>query len=104
MLLKLLPPDAPQLGKTIKNLRDPEHLWSPYGLRSLSKSASMYQTRNTEHDPPYWRGPIWMNINYLACAALHHYGNVEGPYQAKAQRALVCGTCVCTLFYVRRGV
>lgn len=30
-----------------------------------SQSASLYQQRNTEHDPPYWRGAIWINVNYV---------------------------------------
>ena len=24
-------------------------------------------------------------MNYLACRALHHYGNVDGPYRQKAE-------------------
>lgn len=60
-------------------------MWSDFGLRSLSKTSPLYMTRNTEHDPPYWRGQIWMNMNFLAVRALHYYGSVEGPYKAEAQ-------------------
>lgn len=63
---------------------DPDLLWSPFGLRSLSKTSPLYETHNTEHDPPYWRGSIWVNMNYLALAALHHYSQREGPYREKA--------------------
>lgn len=33
---------------------------------------------------PYWRGPIWININYMALGALHHYNTIGGPYSDKA--------------------
>uniref|UniRef100_A0A8C2JAL6 Mannosyl-oligosaccharide glucosidase n=1 Tax=Cyprinus carpio TaxID=7962 RepID=A0A8C2JAL6_CYPCA len=68
----------------LRDIQDPERLWTPYGLRSLSHSDPLYMKRNTEHDAPYWRGPIWININYLAVRALHHYGSIEGPYKKKA--------------------
>lgn len=84
-LLEILPPDSPELGHIFKDLKKPELLWTSFGLRSLSTTSPLYQKRNTEHDPPYWRGAIWMNINYLAVKALHHYSHIEGPYQKEAQ-------------------
>jgi hypothetical protein len=65
-LLSLLPVDSSHLGATLELLRDPEQLWSPYGLRSLSKNHPLFgQGEN------YWRGPIWIQMNYLALAALN---------------------------------
>ena len=57
---------SPHLGSVLDLLRDPEHLWSPYGLRSLSASHPEFGTGEN-----YWRGPIWIQMNYLALQALH---------------------------------
>lgn len=65
-LLSLLPPDSPHLGSVLDLLRDPQHLWSPYGLRSLSASHPEFATGEN-----YWKGPIWIQMNYLALQALH---------------------------------
>ncbi|XP_006011279.1 mannosyl-oligosaccharide glucosidase [Latimeria chalumnae] len=83
-LLQILQPDSPKLEQILGDMRDEQKLWTPYGLRSLSRSDPLYMKRNTEHDAPYWRGPIWININYLAVRALHHYSSVQGPYQEMA--------------------
>jgi len=83
-LMKLLPPDAPELASQLSVIQDPNHLWTPFGLRSLSKQSSIYHQHNTEHDPPYWRGAIWINVNYLALGALKHYGSLPGPHQEGA--------------------
>lgn len=52
---------------------------SAHGLRSLSARSSLYQKHNTEHDPPYWRGAVWLNINYLVLEALKSYAVRIGP-------------------------
>lgn len=83
-LLNVLTPDSDKLEHLFRDMRDPNKLWTPFGLRSLSRTNPLYMKRNTEHDAPYWRGPVWININYLAVRALHHYGNTEGPHQEKA--------------------
>ena len=70
-MLGILDVNSPKLGLVLDALEDPEKMYTPYGLRSLSKRASMYNKYNTEHDAPYWRGPIWLNINFLAVRALH---------------------------------
>ncbi|KAK7466923.1 Processing alpha glucosidase I [Stygiomarasmius scandens] len=80
-MLSLLPPSSPHLGAIFDILRDPEHLWSPYGIRSLSAAHPEFgQGEN------YWKGPIWIQMNYLVLKALHEtYVVQEGPYQSRAQ-------------------
>lgn len=86
MLLELLDPQSAKLDSLLDQIRDPKHLWTNFGLRSLSKSAPLYDKRNTEHDPPYWRSPIWININYLALKSLKYYSQQDGPYKQKADK------------------
>ena len=66
-MLNLLPHNHKNIPSILDLISDPEHLWSPYGIRSLSKQDSLYGT-----DENYWRSPIWMNINYLIVKALHN--------------------------------
>jgi mannosyl-oligosaccharide glucosidase len=64
-LVGLIPADSPHLGEILNTLSDPDELWSEHGLRSLSKSDEFYHTAED-----YWRGPIWVNMNYLAVSQL----------------------------------
>jgi mannosyl-oligosaccharide glucosidase len=93
LLLKVLPPDSPKLLALLQQVTDPKQLWSPFGLRSLSTQDPFYEQENAPGDNPYWRGAIWMNANYLALDALHHYAqpSTGSPFQhefAKAYAAL----------------
>nr|BAE93517.1 hypothetical protein similar to glucosidase 1 [Enchytraeus japonensis] len=85
LLLRVLDPDSPHLEQTIQDMR--VLLWTRFGLRSLEKKAPMYGKHNTEHDPAYWRGAIWINMNYLAVSALKHYSTEAGPYKDLAAAA-----------------
>lgn len=81
-MLSLLPPGSPHVGAILDIIRDPEHLWSPYGIRSLAKSHPEFgQGEN------YWKGPIWIQMNYLILGALYkNYGAQNGPYQERAMQ------------------
>ncbi|XP_053998124.1 uncharacterized protein LOC128886897 [Hylaeus anthracinus] len=84
-ILQIIGPESPQLGKILQDLTNPNLLWTKYGLRSLTKTSPLYMKYNTEHDAPYWRGAIWMNLNYLTVRATRYYSNIEGPYQDNAK-------------------
>lgn len=88
-LLKIVDADSPKLKQILQDIIDPRKLWTDFGLRSLSRSSKFYGRYNTEHDPPYWRGAIWINMNYLCLSALHHYSSLPGPYQDKAKKVYV---------------
>lgn len=67
-ILQLLDKDDAKIASTLDIIEDPDELWTDFGLRSLSKKDPFYGK-----DENYWRGPIWLNINYLVCKALYLY-------------------------------
>ncbi|CAM1508083.1 Fc.00g049310.m01.CDS01 [Cosmosporella sp. VM-42] len=79
-LVGLMKPDDPKLGKILDLIGDEEHIFSPYGLRSLSLKDEFYGTNEN-----YWRSPVWMPINYLALSQLRNVAAQDGPYKARAQ-------------------
>lgn len=56
LMTRILDPQSSKLEKILNDLQNPSLLWTQFGLRSLAQSSPMYEVRNTEHDPPYWRG------------------------------------------------
>jgi mannosyl-oligosaccharide glucosidase len=61
-ILGLLDPatDSAKISKIISNIADPDTLFSPHGIRSLSQADALYASGEN-----YWRSPVWININYL---------------------------------------
>lgn len=64
-LVNLMGPDHSHLEAMLNLIRDPEELWSPHGLRSLSPKDEYYGTGEN-----YWRSPVWININYMVLQRL----------------------------------
>ena len=66
LMTRVLNPQSTKLEKVLNDLLNPSLLWTQYGLRSLAQSSPLYGVRNTEHDPPYWRGKIHC-LNLINC-------------------------------------
>jgi len=52
------------------NVLGPQNIngtWSKYGLRSLAASDPLFGSNEN-----YWRGPIWININFMLLKTLKH--------------------------------
>ncbi|KAI0226345.1 Processing alpha glucosidase I [Massospora cicadina] len=80
LALGLLEPDSFQVQAALDLLHDPNELWSPYGIRSLSQADPLYYKEES-----YWRGPIWINFNYLLLSSL--YRNHMDPTLPHAEKA-----------------
>ena len=70
--LALVPTDAAAFSATLQQIQNHTLLWTAFGLRSLAASSSLYMQHNTAHDAPYWRGAVWVNVNYLVLRRLRH--------------------------------
>ncbi|KAF2002759.1 glycoside hydrolase family 63 protein [Amniculicola lignicola CBS 123094] len=70
----------PHLNATLDLITDPGHLWTPYGIRSLSPVSTDYGTGGN-----YWKSPIWININYLIIERLLDLATQSGPFQHRCQ-------------------
>jgi len=71
LLAGMLEHNTDELRTILDVMEDPQYLWSPYGLRSLSASSEYYHRPSSSNDAPYWRGPVWLNVNYLALSELY---------------------------------
>ncbi|QPG76138.1 hypothetical protein FOA43_003524 [Brettanomyces nanus] len=66
---RLISTGSSHLLQILRDIRDPEKLWTEYGVRSLSKQDEFFH-----QGEDYWRGHIWINMNYLILDALSYYG------------------------------
>jgi mannosyl-oligosaccharide glucosidase len=66
--LGLLQPNSTQFDRILSLLHDKTRLFSEFGVLSLSRKDKFYGK-----DENYWRGNVWININYLILAATQHY-------------------------------
>ena len=57
-----------------EHLLNPEEMRSPYGFRSLAANDPAYNNDAIINPYSNWRGPIWINANYLDWIALRRYG------------------------------
>ncbi|KAL6849271.1 Processing alpha glucosidase I [Amphichorda felina] len=79
-LVGLMKPDDPKLRRILDLIGDENHLWSPHGIRSLSKQDPYYETGEN-----YWRSPVWMPINYLIVSQLRNVATQAGPQKVRAR-------------------
>lgn len=64
LFLELLRPSSPKVAHLLDVM---EHLMTGHGLGSLAQDDPLFGTEEN-----YWRGPIWINMNYLALTSLHN--------------------------------
>jgi len=62
------------------HLLNPDEMRAPYGFRSLAKNDPDFNNEAIINPYSNWRGPIWINANYLDWIALRRYGFPKQSY------------------------
>jgi hypothetical protein len=81
-LAPLALPDLPEaIGRRLveEHLLDPERLWLPVGIPSVSATDPTFQRGDLGpwHERRYWRGPVWINAVWLLWLGLVRLGYDE---------------------------
>lgn len=82
--LGILPWEHPRARRLLEALQPPpdgkkqhqagiDTLWSPYGILSLSSKDPLFR-----QGEDYWRGKIWINMNFLALCSLAWHARKAG--------------------------
>ena len=75
-----------QAKQLVQQLRDPTRFGSKFPAPSVARSYKHFSTTR------YWTGPTWINMNWLICKGLEHYGFTREVEQIKtASLELVAG-------------
>ena len=69
--------------------------WSPlFGITTTPTSSKWFLPKN------YWRGPVWVNMNWLIIKGLQNYGYYEEARELKSQTLkLISQSGVCAEYY-----
>ncbi len=70
-------PSPEQAARMVKQLTDPAKFGTPFGVPSISRVSEAAYAKDM------WRGPVWVNINYLISEGLRRYG-----FRAEADQLL----------------
>ena len=62
-----------------EHLLNPKEFWTPLPVPVVSADDPNYNPNN------YWRGPVWVNINFIVITALRNYGYNEIANDMKAK-------------------
>ena len=83
-------PSADARRMILCHLLNPDEMQSRYGFRSLAKSDPGYNNQAIIDPYSNWRGPIWINANFLDWIALRRYGfNAESRQLAVTLAAML---------------
>ena len=63
-------PTPEMAKKMVALLRDPEKFGTKLPIPSIARDSEVYST-------DMWRGPVWININFMVAEALRNYGQME---------------------------